>query len=266
MTSCRFLDRGGVLLAYLDFGGHGSPVVLLHGLAGHAGEWSETAGWLVDNHRVVAIDARGHGRSEREPDDVSRTAHVQDVAFVIEELGLDPVVLVGQSPGGITALLLAAKRPDLVRGLVLVEAGPEAGNETEVAEVAQSPASWPVPFPTREAAVEYFDGPSLSADTWVAGLEEREGGWWPAFDLEVMARTLRQAVLRSYWDRWDEITCPTLVVSAGRGTLHREEVGRMSDRMPKAETDTITDARHDLHLDQPGEWRRVLTGFLSTLP
>lgn len=119
MASWRCMERDGVRLACLDFGGAGTPVLLLHGLAGHAGEWAETAQWLTRRARVLALDTRGHGRSERNPSDVSRAAHIHDVAFVVERLGLGPVVLVGQSLGGQTALLVAAAQPDLVRALVV---------------------------------------------------------------------------------------------------------------------------------------------------
>jgi pimeloyl-ACP methyl ester carboxylesterase len=54
-------------LACRDFGGDGAAVLLLHGLAGHADEWTETASWLTKRCRVVAFDARGHGHSERFP-------------------------------------------------------------------------------------------------------------------------------------------------------------------------------------------------------
>src|SRR5436190_819768 len=118
------LDRDGVHLGGVDFGGDGPATLLLHGLAGHAGEWTATARWLTGRCRVVALDARGHGRSERHPADVSREAHVGDAAFAIESLGLAPAIVVGQSLGGQTALLVAADRPDLVRGLVLADAGP----------------------------------------------------------------------------------------------------------------------------------------------
>jgi pimeloyl-ACP methyl ester carboxylesterase len=107
------LERDGVHLAGLDFGGDGPPVLLLHGLAGYAGEWSETASWLTGRCRVIALDARGHGSSERFPADVSRSAHVADAVFAVQALGLDPVVVMGQSLGGLTALLFAAERPDL---------------------------------------------------------------------------------------------------------------------------------------------------------
>jgi hypothetical protein len=71
-------ERGGVRLAGLDFGGEGPAALLLHGLAGYAGEWAEAARWLTGRCRVLALDARGHGGSERSPADVSRAAHVAD--------------------------------------------------------------------------------------------------------------------------------------------------------------------------------------------
>ncbi|MEV5149699.1 alpha/beta fold hydrolase, partial [Streptomyces sp. NPDC052727] len=71
--------RDGVRLACRDWGGSGSPIVLLHGLAGHAGEWDVLAQRLSSRYRVVAVDQRGHGASERHPRDVSRAAYVADV-------------------------------------------------------------------------------------------------------------------------------------------------------------------------------------------
>jgi pimeloyl-ACP methyl ester carboxylesterase len=135
--------------------------LLLHGLAGHAGEWVQTARSLTERWRIVALDARGHGRSERFPTDVSRAAHVVDAAFAIERLRLGPVVVVGQSLGGQTALLLASRRPDLVRGLVVAEASPAGGGDCDAAEVSSAEVGsslrrWPAPFSSREAAIEFF--------------------------------------------------------------------------------------------------------------
>ncbi|MEU2542702.1 alpha/beta fold hydrolase [Streptomyces iakyrus] len=59
--------REGVRIACPDWGGSGPPVVLLHGLAGHAGAWDCLARDLSPRHRVVAVDQRGHGASERRP-------------------------------------------------------------------------------------------------------------------------------------------------------------------------------------------------------
>lgn len=113
-------------LACADYGGTGAPVVLLYGLCGHAGEWAETASGLSTSRRVVIPEQRGHGRSDRQPADMSRAAFVEDVAMWVQELGLAPAVFVGHSLGGHTALLLAARHPNLVRGLVVAEATPQA--------------------------------------------------------------------------------------------------------------------------------------------
>jgi pimeloyl-ACP methyl ester carboxylesterase len=179
------VERDGVLLKSLDHGGDGPPVLLLHGLAGHAREWDRTASWLSGGHRVLTLDQRGHGRSDRRPADVSRTAFVEDVVAVVEQLELGRVVLVGQSLGGHTALLTAARHPHLVTALVVVEAWP-GGNPDTPEEIAAWLAGWPVPFRSRQAAVEFFTGefgPAGDvASAWADGLEQRDGGWWPRFD------------------------------------------------------------------------------------
>jgi pimeloyl-ACP methyl ester carboxylesterase len=240
-------------------------VVLLHGLAGYAGEWADTASWLTERCRVVAPDARGHGESERLPADVSPEAQLADALFLVEELRLGPAVVVGHSLGGLTALRVAAARPDLVRGLVVADASPAPDDAASVAEVSGWLREWPVPFPSREAAVEFFGGQSLRAEAWADGLGQRDGGWWPRFDVDVMVRTLDGTVGRSHWREWERIRCPTLVVRAGAGMIPAAEARSMTERLPHASLVELDGAEHDLHLDQPDAWRSAVTEFLDEL-
>jgi pimeloyl-ACP methyl ester carboxylesterase len=272
MGSWLNLNRDGVRLACRDFGGDGQPVLLLHGLAGHADEWAQTASWLTTRCRVVALDARGHGHSERVPGDVSRDAHVADLSFVIEQLGLHPVVLVGQSVGGVTALSLAGESPDLVRGLVVVDASPIGGRdeaESAASQIDEALRRWPVPFASRTVALDFFEqrfGSPLAAEAWADGLEPRDDGWWPRFDIDVMVRTLREAVMEPSWDEWERISCPTLVVHAGDGGVVEPDLAQeMMERLPGTRLAVISDAAHDLHLDRPDEWRETLVDFLDSL-
>ena len=270
MASWREMTRNGVQLACRVFGGAGPPVLLRHGLAGLADEWAQTASWLTARCRVVALDARGHGRSERFPADVSRDAVVADAAFMVEQLGLQPVVLVGQSVGGLTALSLAARRPELVRGLVLVDAIPSGGEGVEEAVSATAGAlrGWPASFGSRSDAYAFFAerfGAGLAAEAWTSGLERVDNGWQPRFDVEVMAQTLREAVSVPSWEEWEGITCPTLLVPAGDGMVEPETARQMTERLATAQLVEIADAAHDVHLDRPDEWRDALTGFLDSL-
>jgi pimeloyl-ACP methyl ester carboxylesterase len=265
MDDWFFIERDGVRLGCRDFGGEGPSVLLLHGLAGHSGEWAQTAGWLCRTHHVWALDQRGHGRSERFPLDISPAAYVADVVGLVERLDAGPVVLVGQSLGGQTAFLVAAERPDLVHALVVAEASPAGGGQPRAREVGERLASWPVPFKTREQAIDFFGGPSLGAQAWADGLERRDDGWWPAFDAQVLERTLREAEGEEYWDRWESIRCPTLVVRAERGIVAREEVHEMVRRLPQARSAELAAAEHDLHLDRPAEWGAAVLRFLGDL-
>lgn len=260
----------GVRLAWRDFGGDGLSVLLLHGLAGHADEWAQTASWLTSRCRVVAPDARGHGRSERFPADVSRDAVVADAVFVVEQLRLQRVVVVGQSVGGLTALSLAARRPELVRGLALVDASPSGGEAVEeaVSATARALQEWPALFGSRADAEAFFAdqfGGGLAAEAWTSGLERVEDGWQPRFDVEVMAQTLREAISVPSWQEWESIKCPALVVRAGSGMVEPETAREMTERLPTAQLVEIPGAAHDLHLDHPDEWRDALIGFLDSV-
>ncbi|MFE5107789.1 alpha/beta fold hydrolase [Streptomyces sp. NPDC056663] len=120
--------------------------MLPHGPAGHAGEWDQTARRPSPRHRVIALDQRGHGVGERHPQDVYRDASVTDAIALPDQLALRRAVLVGQSLGGHTAMLTAAARPERVRALVLVEAGPGSPNPNAPAEIGSWLDSWPTPF------------------------------------------------------------------------------------------------------------------------
>ena len=94
-------------------------------------------------------------------------------------------------------------------------------------------ASWPAPFESKQAAIEFFGGPSLKAEAWADGLEERNGGWWPRWDLDLLERSLREAFVgRDYWREWESIRCPVLAV---RTLVDEDEHREMGERLPHAQ-------------------------------
>ncbi|WNI24577.1 alpha/beta hydrolase [Streptomyces sp. ITFR-16] len=265
----RVVVRDGVRLVCRDWGGAGQPVLLLHGLAGHAGEWDVPARLLGHaapgsgpGRRVIAVDQRGHGSAERTPEDVSRAAYVADALAVVDQLGLERPVLVGQSLGGHTALPAAAARPEGFRAAVLVEAGPGRADTGTPDGIGKWIDGWPVPFPSREAAAEFFGGGPLG-EGWAAGLEERDGGWWPRFDREVMVGAISENARRSFWDEWDAVRCPVLLVLGQSGFLPPEEPVEMLRRNPAATAVSVPGTGHDLHLERPGVLHGLITGFLD---
>jgi pimeloyl-ACP methyl ester carboxylesterase len=250
--------RGDVVLSGLRGGERGAAVLLLHGLAGAATEMVPTAKALLGEYRVIALDQRGHGRSTRRPADVSRRAFVDDVLAVLDE----PVTLVGQSMGAQTAMLVAAARPDLVRGLVMLEGGVGGSVDDYPARLGAWFRSWPVPFADEAAAVEFL-GATPVAEAWARDLEARADGRWPRFDADVMEAAIRAVADEARWAEWQSITAPTLLVRGDRGNVDERELRRMLELRPEVEQAVIADAGHDAHLDQPAAWHEVLRGFLG---
>ena len=252
-------------LEALDFGGDGSGVLLLHGLAGTAREWEETAAWLVLTHHVVALDQRGHGRSERRPEDLAPAAFVADALEAVESLGLAPAILVGQSLGGLIAFLAASERPDLVSALVVVEATPTREGPGVAEQIADYFDSWPLPFPSEEAAITFFGGESPRARAWARNLVSTPDGLQPAFDTDVLVAAIEEALARDHWDAWRALAVPTLLVRGEEGELSPVEADAMVAAVPAVQLVSIPGAGHDVHLDAPETWRKAVERFLAQL-
>ncbi|CAM5483152.1 Hydrolase OS=Streptomyces glaucescens OX=1907 GN=SGLAU_15065 PE=4 SV=1 [Streptomyces glaucescens] len=124
---------------------------------GRASHWAPTARWLSERHRAVALDQRGHGQSEKPPRAaLTREAYVDDAEAALEQLGLAPAVLIGHAMGALTAWQLAAKRPDLVRALIICDMRASALGAASQREWADWFRSWPLPFATLADVRKWF--------------------------------------------------------------------------------------------------------------
>ncbi len=119
----KTLTTDEVRFHYRDWGGHGWPLLLLHGLSSTSHIWDLVAPLLVDEARVVAPDLRGHGQTDKPDGDYSLEAVGGDVFDLIAGLGMERPVLVGHSWGALVGLWVAAKDPLAVGGLIMIDGG-----------------------------------------------------------------------------------------------------------------------------------------------
>jgi pimeloyl-ACP methyl ester carboxylesterase len=116
------VERGGVGL-HVDERGHGEPAVLLvHGIACDRRYMEPVAVHLAARHRTVAVDLRGHGRSDAPDGPYDVATHVDDLVEVCAALGVERPVVVGHSLGGVLTVVLAAIRPALPRAVAVLDA------------------------------------------------------------------------------------------------------------------------------------------------
>jgi pimeloyl-ACP methyl ester carboxylesterase len=115
--------KGDPKLAYYDSAGGAAgepPIVLLHGATFRSEDWENVFPRLATRYRVIAYDARGHGKSGRAAS-YAVEALADDLLRVIDTVAAQPAIVIGHSMGGATALVAAAKRPDAIRALVVEE-------------------------------------------------------------------------------------------------------------------------------------------------
>ena len=112
-----------IRLHYVQWGEEGPPIVCLHGLTANAFNFQALADDLAADHRVIAYDLRGRGDSEKPARGYSIPIHAADLATLLAALGLERPVLIGHSFGAWVALYFAARSPDHLNKVVLMEGG-----------------------------------------------------------------------------------------------------------------------------------------------
>lgn len=245
----------------VDFGGSGRPIVLLHGLMGRATTWWPLARWLTAYGHVVGLDARAHGRSPHpSPRDVPVTTEdfAADVAEFVERLDEGPAVVIGHSMGGLHGLVLAATRPDLVRGLVTEDIAVDQRGRTVDAWRAHFD-SWPVPFTSLAHVREFFGD---AGDYFVECFTEHADGYRLIADLEDLYVIAAEWGRREYWSYVDDIACPLLVVEAGDTAMPAGGQAELARRAGGRHI-VVEGAGHVVHDSAPEQYRGAVEAFLS---
>ena len=102
--------------------GAGEPLVLLHGFGSCGADWGSIGKALADKHKVIAIDARGHGESTNPSGKFSHPQAAEDIRALLDALKIDKASAIGFSSGGITLLHLASRHPERLSKMVVIGA------------------------------------------------------------------------------------------------------------------------------------------------
>ena len=277
----EFVEANGLRFHYREWGDTRTrhAVVLLHGYAETSEAWTETAQDLAREFRVIAIDQRGHGQSDRATDrDYTRATQMEDLEAIIESLGLRSVTLIGHSMGGANAICYAAEHPEMTTALVVVETAPEvlrSGIET-IRRLLATGAT----FASLNDAIESFREFFPYATT--EQIERRvrasltvndDGAYVWDFDPIFRDPTSRppdpdpgQRRLSDLWDCVDRVQCPTMIVRGSEtDMLTPEAIQRLHRRVSGSRVSLIEDAGHSVPTDQPAALSLNIREFLQSI-
>ncbi|WP_244315476.1 alpha/beta fold hydrolase [Streptomyces albidochromogenes] len=191
----------GRQMSYLDFGGPGQVLLAAHGHYNEAAAFAAPAAALAPQWRVVALDQRGHGESDRAAG-YGREDYVADLAAFHEHLDVGPVPLLGHSLGGVNAYQYAARHPERVTSLIVEDIGAVVDIDTGFTERLPDRA------PTREALVAAL-GPA--APYLECSLRPSDQGWGFSFDQQDTIAS-QKALSGEHWADWTAVACRTLLI------------------------------------------------------
>ncbi|HKV84280.1 MAG TPA: alpha/beta hydrolase [Ktedonobacterales bacterium] len=263
-----------------------TPMLLLHGLASASRIWDLVAPLLAHDRRVVSLDQRGHGLSDKPDDGYDFATIIKDDLLAADELGLGQRFhLAGHSWGANVALELAAAHPERVASLSLVDGG--------FGMLRQRPgATWETT--SRDLAPPDFAG--TPRETFLGWVRKGNPNWRPELEdimlniVELrpddtvgprLARANHMKILRAMWDEdpiptYQAVRCPVLFVMAeqsapdarGEAFLVTKRQGiesatRMLANAPRVETRWMRDTIHDIPLQRPDELAASIASFVA---
>jgi pimeloyl-ACP methyl ester carboxylesterase len=262
------IEVNGVDL-YYESQGEGPPLVLVHGSWVDHTNWQETAALLADSYRVITYDRRGHSRSERPDGPTRRRENEDDLAALIEALGCAPAHVAANSYGGLIALGLAARRPELLLSVTAHEppavstmarsgltAIADEVNAT-VREVIAGIAAGETEGPTRR----FMEHVALGAGSWEmlpeamratcmanapAFAAEQRDADWSSLDLAAVERAPVPVLLTK-----GDASLPWFALA----------LDCLAEGLPGARTATIAGAGHAPHVSHPAEYAKLVAGF-----
>ncbi len=266
----RTVGINGLTFHYTDWGGSGAPLVMLHGLSGHAHTWDHTAAALSDRYHVLALDQRGHGDTDWAPR-YGLSPMSEDLLGFLDALDLAEVTLMGLSMGGLVSFVFTAAHPERVTRAVIMDIGPEIAPAGS-ANVASSLAAKDVFSSEDEAFAQARAANPRPAD---ATLRHRlrhnlrplpDGTLTFKYDsaLRRNPRALFDLTPDQLWAAWRAMACPVLLVRGDDSdVLAADTAQRMLAENANVSFASVPDCGHSITLDRPEGLLEAVSPWLA---
>jgi len=282
MDEIHYQSADGLALYARDYPSERTDLTLLcmPGLTRNAADFEDFCAALQPHYRCIAVDQRGRGRSQYDsnPANYQPATYVQDMFTLIDELGLENVVLVGTSLGGLMAMMMNAMRPGQFAGVVLNDIGPEV-NQAGLDRIknyvgkAAPVNSWEEAI-AQTKATNGLAFPKVDDTGWAKFArriygENAQGIPELLYDPAIstpMEEADNNAVPPDLWPVFDALAGVPSIVIRGElsDILHPDSLAEMRRRKPDIEVIEIPDVGHAPMLDEPGVVTAI-SAFLSSL-
>ena len=260
-------SRDGLQLYYRDYAGPADrpPLLMLHGLTRNSRDFEYIAGRYAGDWRVIAVDFRGRGHSQYDPNSANYRppTYAMDILQLLDELGIDRAVFMGTSLGGLVTMIVATVAPDRIAGVLLNDVGPQL-NMVGIDRI-KSYVGKPIIFRDWDEAASALRNrhqtiqPGYTDEQWNhytrRVLRETERGVEFDYDMRI-AEPFDAANSGEAPDIWPYYRAlagrPILVLRGEHSDLLTDDaLARMATEIPDVETVIVLGVGHAPDLDEP---------------
>ena len=278
----RFYQSHGLNLHYADWGNDGAPPLLLvHGGRDHGRSWDRIARALQPHYHVLAPDLRGHGDSDwTKGGSYSLPEYVYDLHRLVQQLGDAPLTLIGHSMGGMVASVYAGAFPAGVAKLVIIDGITVLPSTTRtpaperlgkwVSDLERLEQRKPRHFATLADAAAQLRlrnprlAPELADHLAKHGTRlHDDGSYGWKFDPCQRVMAPHRLWPQDYIEFWTKISCPTLLLRGADSALGDPEAVGVTRHFQNVRVETVSNAGHWLHHDQPQHTIELICRFLG---
>lgn len=244
-------------------------LICLHGTSGNSKHWNRLAHFLESSYRVIALDQRGHGESEKPDSGYDTLNLMHDLETFIDKLGISKFSLLGASLGSRVATMYAANHPDVVERLVLIELSFAMPEEAKM-RMIRGQLSKPTYFNSSEDALAYSKATrpewsdEMHKDAMAQDLlTDRDGRLVWAYSIQAAVKCLEQAD-SDQWDDLVNIRCPTLLVRGEKSNvLTKPTAEKILAIVKDCKFVQIANAAHGVARDNPKQLNQAVSDFLK---
>ncbi|MDP2722822.1 MAG: alpha/beta hydrolase [Bacteroidales bacterium] len=253
-------------LLFYEVKGKGSPLLLIAGLASDVQSWVTVKKSLSSHFQLIMVDNRGVGRTKFTSGTISIDQMTEDIICLLDCLGYDKVYVMGHSMGGMIAMNLAVKYPERVDKLVLTATTPKL-NARNIYQLRD----W-VTFMKEGMNLEmwyknlfywiysdaFFEKPGMLT-AWLMGALNYQ---YPVIP-DSFSEQVEAIVKFDFTEKLHQINCPTLALNAKHDRLfNAEESFHLFRTIKNIQFETLPEAGHALHVEQPEDFAKLVTKFL----
>ena len=252
---------------YYEEHGKGSPLVLIAGLASDSQSWLPVIDKLSKYFRVIIFDARGLGRSSKDNLDISIRSMADDCVKLMRHLKLSSVYLLGHSMGGMVAMDLAIRYPEMVDKLILEATTPRMNNRN--AELLNDWVSylktgmdkflWFKNIFYWVFSSDFFEDKEMLTQAINMSVDYPYPQSDESFENQVKAISSFDCV-----SELNEIQAQTLIIYGEEDILFSpSETVKLFERIPEAQTITISKVAHSIHMENPDDFMDCVIDFCN---